>query len=70
MNSSGDKALDFKLLRDASSIVNDKLRQDEAIPDLKDQFVERPVGGNHRYFLEPFHKQLNAQVVSNFFSLF
>ena len=58
-----DKHHDFKVLKDASNLLLEKLRSDESVPDLKDQFNERYDSGNHRYFVEPFHKQWNSSMV-------
>ena len=67
MKFGSDKNVDFKILRDASDAILDKLREDESVPDLKDQFIEKVHGGNHKYFLEPYFKQWKHPVVSIYF---
>mgnify|MGYP003386667815 FL=1 len=64
MKPGSDKSVDFKILRDGSDILLDKLREDESVPDLKDQFIEKVNGGNHKYFLEPYFKQWQHPIVS------
>jgi hypothetical protein len=63
MKLDGDKTQDFKVLKDASDVLLEKLRNDEAVLDLKDQFNERMDAGNHKYYLDPYNKQWGYPMV-------
>ncbi len=55
----------FKILKQASIAVFEKLRYDESSLDLKDQFSEKVEGGNYKYFLDPYLRKWKYPVVFN-----
>lgn len=65
MKLDGDKTQDFKVLKDASDVLLEKLRNDESVLDLKDQFAERMDAGNHKYYLDPYNNQWRNPMVGS-----
>lgn len=52
-----------QVLEKAADVMQDKLRQDEAIPDLSDQVVARSdTLGSHKYYIEPYKSNWGPMV--------
>jgi hypothetical protein len=54
---------DFKVLEKSSESLSQFLKADEQLPDILDQFCQRPdSNGSHRYFVEPY-RSMNGSIM-------